>query len=227
MKRSALTLSLSALGATLLGAAPAFAQASPSPCPGSLTWADVTVSGFECSVGDKVYSNFRDLTGFTEDQRNDLTLSPGNAGPTIHTLVWGFTQQNPTISNLYSFKYTISITDPDQYIQEFSTSALASSFGSGAFTKTLQALIPAAGTATGVATSANNQTTTPVGNLSPAVTSYDFLTSITVNEIEIKTYQDRVDQARIPGVPGPLPLLGAGAAFGFSRKLRRRVQAAA
>lgn len=28
-------------------------------------------------------------------------------------------------------------------------------------------------------------------------------------------------------VPGPLPILGAGAAFGFSRKLRRRVQQAA
>jgi hypothetical protein len=26
-------------------------------------------------------------------------------------------------------------------------------------------------------------------------------------------------------VPGPLPLMGAGAAFGFTRKLRRRVKA--
>lgn len=25
-------------------------------------------------------------------------------------------------------------------------------------------------------------------------------------------------------VPGPLPVLGAGAAFGFSRRLRRRIQ---
>jgi hypothetical protein len=29
------------------------------------------------------------------------------------------------------------------------------------------------------------------------------------------------------GVPGPLPLLGAGAAFGFSRKLRNRMKLAA
>ena len=27
-------------------------------------------------------------------------------------------------------------------------------------------------------------------------------------------------------VPGPLPILGAGTAFGFSRKLRRRIKAA-
>ena len=32
---------------------------------------------------------------------------------------------------------------------------------------------------------------------------------------------------QVPGdeVPGPLPLLGAGAAFGYSRKLRRRLNA--
>jgi hypothetical protein len=29
-----------------------------------------------------------------------------------------------------------------------------------------------------------------------------------------------------PEVPGPLPLLGAGAAFGMSRKLRRRIKLA-
>ncbi len=28
----------------------------------------------------------------------------------------------------------------------------------------------------------------------------------------------------IPPVPGSLPILGAGVAFGFSRKLRRRIQ---
>jgi hypothetical protein len=31
------------------------------------------------------------------------------------------------------------------------------------------------------------------------------------------------DTPQTPGVPSPLPLLGAGAAFGFSRKLRRRI----
>jgi hypothetical protein len=36
------------------------------------------------------------------------------------------------------------------------------------------------------------------------------------------------DDGTLPaGTPGPLPLLGAGAAFGFSRKLRRRIQSTA
>ena len=36
-----------------------------------------------------------------------------------------------------------------------------------------------------------------------------------------------VKDAPTSGVPAPLPLLGAGAAFGFSRKLRRRIKQAA
>ena len=31
---------------------------------------------------------------------------------------------------------------------------------------------------------------------------------------------------KVPTVPGPLPALGAAAAFGFSRKLRKRIQLA-
>jgi hypothetical protein len=39
--------------------------------------------------------------------------------------------------------------------------------------------------------------------------------------------QDTFTQARdIPPVPGPLPLLGAGAAFGFSRRIRGRIKGA-
>ena len=44
-----------------------------------------------------------------------------------------------------------------------------------------------------------------------------------------KTLTDRrpitVKEPRVPGrVPGPLPLLGVGAAFGYSRKLRKRIK---
>ena len=40
------------------------------------------------------------------------------------------------------------------------------------------------------------------------------------------TYSAQIDIARVVDqVPGPLPILGAGAAFGFSRRLRKRVKA--
>ena len=40
------------------------------------------------------------------------------------------------------------------------------------------------------------------------------------------SFSQKPDQADPERVPGPLPLLGAGAAFGFSRRLRTRLLAA-
>jgi uncharacterized repeat protein (TIGR03803 family) len=37
-------------------------------------------------------------------------------------------------------------------------------------------------------------------------------------------YEFNLGNDPAPAVPGPLPLLGAGAAFGWSRQLRRRVK---
>jgi hypothetical protein len=57
----------------------------------------------------------------------------------------------------------------------------------------------------------------PVG---PSVYSYSFTT------IEAGTYATATLATPPPpaGVPGPLPLFGAAAAFGMSRRLRRRIQ---
>ncbi|MFM1798732.1 MAG: hypothetical protein RLZZ117_1010, partial [Cyanobacteriota bacterium] len=38
------------------------------------------------------------------------------------------------------------------------------------------------------------------------------------------TLEGTGDTVNVNVVPGPLPLLGAGAAFGFSRRLRQRIQ---
>jgi hypothetical protein len=49
-----------------------------------------------------------------------------------------------------------------------------------------------------------------------------------VSSIYGATFGGGVSIAQLPQpVPGPLPLLGAASAFGFSRKLRRRLRAAA
>lgn len=37
----------------------------------------------------------------------------------------------------------------------------------------------------------------------------------------------RIEADPVPGVPGPLPVLGASAAFGWSRRIRRRIKSAA
>lgn len=52
--------------------------------------------------------------------------------------------------------------------------------------------------------------------------------AVTVGSISSfqNSFTQKPDQGTPDQVPGPLPLLGAGAAFGFSRRLRTRVLAA-
>ena len=52
-----------------------------------------------------------------------------------------------------------------------------------------------------------------------------FTGELTVTGGEIQTVQsDIITAANTTNVPGPLPVLGAGAAFSFSRRLRRRIK---
>ena len=86
----------------------------------------------------------------------------------------------------------------------------------------------------------NGSGTTTVSNLAPAIIDsntgpLNFAASLFSVKMVSTTYadsnaivsvSDQFFQGEAP-VPGPLPLLGAGAAFGFSRKLRKRIKAAA
>jgi hypothetical protein len=65
---------------------------------------------------------------------------------------------------------------------------------------------------------------------SPLPTSDTFtatLSNITGNGIQTVQSTYEVINAPTPAVPGPLPIFGAAAAFGFSRKVRNRLKAAA
>jgi hypothetical protein len=65
---------------------------------------------------------------------------------------------------------------------------------------------------------------------SPKIASDSFTSTLTVTNGVIQSVTSTVNVVDAPTpseVPGPLPLLGAGAAFGFSRQLRQRVKLAA
>jgi hypothetical protein len=51
----------------------------------------------------------------------------------------------------------------------------------------------------------------------------DYNVQITSDGV-IDNVQNTFGQTGTTGVPGPLPLLGIGAAFGMSRKLRKRIK---
>jgi MYXO-CTERM domain-containing protein len=62
---------------------------------------------------------------------------------------------------------------------------------------------------------------------SPKIASDTFTSTLTVTSGVIQSVTSTVNVVPAPPsskVPGPLPLLGAGAAFGFSRRLRQRVK---
>jgi hypothetical protein len=69
--------------------------------------------------------------------------------------------------------------------------------------------------------------TIPAGNLSPLGAGIVALVAVNGDPPNTITQrQERISILADP-VPGPLPILGAGVAFGFSRRLRRRIRQAA
>lgn len=67
-----------------------------------------------------------------------------------------------------------------------------------------------------------------VYNYAPKLSEDTFTATLVVTSGNISTVGSMLKPAPIPSeVPGPLPIIGAGAAFGFSRKIRRRIQASA
>ncbi|MCS5691558.1 hypothetical protein NZK33_06115 [Cyanobium sp. FGCU-6] len=211
-----------ALSASILAPVPVQAQALPI-CVGS---SGVPPGGapplgitqlVPCQIGDKIYSNFvvnegnfnNGLFSFSESG-NDHTLNVTTVG-------------TPFGMGTYSFSYTVSVAAPStKFIESFRTSASASTVGGAVFNKSLTT----AQTASPQTVSYTNTTTgpaSPLADLSPAVSSAVFTSTLVVTSGTVNQFTDSLVQTT--DVPGPLPILGAGVAFGFSRNLRRRIAA--
>lgn len=144
------------------------------------------------------------------------TLSPilGAMAPTAR----------PELTGQYT--YTLSIDTPGYFYEFVQANITGSNLGGGSFQTTLSET-------TGGDFAALTAGSSPLSNPSPTGT-------VDVNGlknfIDVKQEFSRSgDPATIGAaggnftskVPGPLPILGAGAAFGFSRKLRNRIKASA
>jgi len=127
------------------------------------------------------------------------------------------TDFNPDTNGPYSgeFDYTITITNPNF---TFATAALDSVVSGGGAGTTVTKKI--AGFADLVSTNGSNVPAVPVSGTTLVVRN---LWDVGAGDV-LDNFKDVYTQKT--GVPGPLPLLGAGAAFGFSRRLRNRVLAA-
>ena len=72
-------------------------------------------------------------------------------------------------------------------------------------------------------TGVNGRYTAIINRSSPDI-AYFYISGNDTFGVNVITIADPIAQGQTAPVPGPLPLLGAGMAFSFSRKLRRRIQ---
>jgi len=197
--------------ASIAGASLISGQAQAATC--SLS----SLASCNQTIGDWTFSGFS-FSGFTESGADlfDLTtLSPANAQVQIS---WSPVRTSFPLTG--SFSYTLSLAagrtfDVGQANITGSFATLSTSVASSALT--------AAATST-------NGAGSPVPfkpNLTTATFTQAFAYTGGTQFNSVGAAYLTTEQGTFTGTPGPLPLFGAGAAFGFSRKARRRIKAAA
>jgi hypothetical protein len=218
MKKFALSASIFAASTLSFGI---ISPANAAPCMGFYSISQLTTPGFSCDIGDKEYSGFTGFSGFAPG--SGFTFTQNGKSHTFQG-----TGLNANVGT-YTYGFTVALFNPPagQAFKSFITDASGSDTGSGfTYNKTLASNAPDTGSSmsSNAATGNMSDFTTPYpsGQIAPVT----FSATINVLTGTLTGTTDSVNQ-QLNGtseVPGPLPLLGAGAAFGFSRRLRSRIK---
>jgi hypothetical protein len=148
------------------------------------------------------------------------------AATTAYTATNEVTASGTYSVGTFSYSYTMTIDpvmSPGYYFSNYASQFGGSNTSTKSGTKTLQ--VPTYALATTGVVSAIMAPASGVSNVVSTAINYGPLTyngAIIVTNGYFDTWSDSVTQA----VPGPLPILGASVAFGFSRKLRFRIKKA-
>jgi hypothetical protein len=200
-----------ALAAPVAFSSPSFAQ---SACAAGTITSYSALGTTGCISGDKIYSNFS-FTGFAESS----ALSVTDAGQQ-HT--FSASGLNFGVGTTASYSYTVAIApgNPDASFLAYRTGATTSDvFNPLASTKTLT------GTPNGDVSTGTNETSGNLVTYAPTIAGpVVFTGSINVTGGRMDVFTDTLVQQVTPqasATPGPLPILGAAAAFGSVRKLRQ------
>jgi hypothetical protein len=175
------------------------------------------------TCGDKVYtfgSGF--FTGFIPTDIFTIGVANGIHTLSIQSSAGGFT------AGAYNLDYSVSVVGP-QLIYSYNTGITTSDNSAVASYSMLNtASTPGNIGVPATATVSLPFATGPSSFFTPAVTSATFNTTLNVTTGFVSQVTSGISQrAPMSEVPGPLPLLGAGAAFGFSRRIRNRIKVAA
>ena len=202
---------------------------------GMYTWGEIkAIPNFTCVIGDKTYSDFSYSS--MKDDAGIMTYNPINDGDVFNfsqTGATGLTHNlNVNSANNWSnakvmLNYKVTVSTGTNKLLNYSGNLTGDN-------GTQWAMSLAATNAASPSTTTNFPTfgqtaTTPTKLFNANVTTTDFSNEVIANATGagLTQFSNRLNQQAPPEVPGPLPLLGAGAAFGFSRKLRNRVKLAA
>jgi hypothetical protein len=194
---------------------------SPVPCSGFYSVTQLTAAGFGCFQANKQYFGFSGFSGLGPTA--GFTFTQFGTESTFSGAGLNFTGSS------FSYNYSVALYNPlpGQSFLSYNTDASGSSTGGSlTYSKSLSTIAP--GPVSGPSTSSEgsgggNLVLFAGGETGPVI----FSSTLTRTGGKIDNITDSLNQAFDPStneVPGPLPLLGAGAAFGFSRRLRSRIK---
>jgi len=202
---------------SIVAAAPAQAACGSGPLS--------SLANTSIACGDKVYTfNSSPFTAFLPS--DTYAIAVGGSG--IHSL--SVLSSSQWAAGNYTLNYSVVVAPPSTEVIRAYNAAITTPDGSAVATYTVASgpTTPASISTPLASVAIGPSMTAALSNLTPTVTQADFTTTLNVtsgfitqvtSSIRQTTPQDRV--------PGPLPLLGAGAAFGFSRRIRSRIKASA
>jgi hypothetical protein len=226
-RNAAILLGLSA-GVALAASTPA--QAQFLGCGTTSAGGFVSALPASCVIGDKLYTFSGTVDGVTlgTNIHGFAQLTMAENGGAQHTLTLSSANGLQLVSGASSpafFNYTITVNSGSETLKTWQTDtqgAIApndyvnttafSNDASGVSPIALKYCLPSGG---------GGPCSTGPNDFVPGTTTTLVTHSIT-NEATTTGFTDTVVQT-----PGPLPILGAGAAFGFTRKLRNRIKAVA
>jgi hypothetical protein len=211
------------LGAALLAAAGTFAFTGAAPanaaaCPGSsVEFGTLTIPGFTCQIGGYNLT-LNSITGFVPQDAISFSNPSGAFRYSIQA-------DNDWIAGSYSMNYTL--TAPTAKLLNTFTNNSTSSDSTAA--NTWRVVSQTAPQKTGLSTMTDGNGVLATSTLTPNLLSETFVATlnVTAGGVESVNFRINTTNAPTPAVPGPLPIFGAAAAFGFSRKVRNRLKAAA
>jgi len=174
----------------------------------------------QCAIGDKTYSGFNTGAWGSFPSDTTISISESGAGGITHSLV--FSSAMGFNGPSYQFDYTVALngTAVPGTTFDFWRPGSTSSLASPDYTVLTSATNPSV-------TINRDETSglSPITNFTAGTTTSNF--SVAIATVPGNDGPQQLTQTLSQQVPGPLPILGAGAAFGFSRKLRNRIKASA